>query len=82
MGMGLLFTTADPEELRLLGTWLNELGGGKQRERSAPAQMPADAAKDNDHTLRDIVSDLISVLVRKSVVNDSEGKAMLRKLSG
>ena len=27
--MGLLFTTAEPEQLRVLGSWLNELSGGK-----------------------------------------------------
>src|ERR1700737_782191 len=29
MGMGLLFTKADPEQLLLLGTWLAELDHGK-----------------------------------------------------
>jgi hypothetical protein len=28
MGMGLLFTTAEPDQLRVLGSWLNELNGG------------------------------------------------------
>ena len=32
MGMGLLFTTAEPDQLRILGSWLNELSGGRTNE--------------------------------------------------
>jgi PilZ domain len=32
MGMGLLFTTAQPEQLRQLGIWLGELGGERSAE--------------------------------------------------
>jgi hypothetical protein len=82
MGMGLLFTTAEPEQLRLLGMWLGELGGGKWREPDAPNLMQQpDSAKNTDHELRDIFRELITLLSRKDIVNDSEGKALLRKLS-
>ena len=30
MGMGLLFTTAEPEQLRVLGSWLSELSGRRK----------------------------------------------------
>jgi hypothetical protein len=83
MGMGLLFTTAEPEGLRLLGAWLSHLGGGKQRERDESDLLAQpDVPKNTDHKLRDVVSDLIVALIRKSVVSDSQGKTMLRKLSG
>lgn len=82
MGMGLLFTTTEPEQLRLLGTWLGELAGGKQGVPDAPhLQLQLDAAKNTDHMLRDTLAELITLLSRKSIVSDSEGKAMLRKLS-
>ncbi len=82
MGMGLLFTTAEPEHLRLLGTWLCELGGGKPDEPHVPnlIQQP-NTVNNTDHELRDIFGELITLLSRKDIVNDSEGKALLRKLS-
>src|SRR5208282_6580734 len=35
MGMGLLFTTAEPHQLQVLGKWLSELSGGKVAEQVA-----------------------------------------------
>ena len=84
--MGLLFTTAEPEQLRVLGLWLGELAGGKAGEQDSPylslqiggAIEPAD---DAEHDLRMIVSELVALLNGKRVLNDSEGMALLRKLS-
>ena len=82
MGMGLLFTTSDPDQLLLLGTWLAELDQGKQRDTVAPAlQLQADTAKHTDHELRNIFTELVTLLSRKNIMNDSEGMALLRKLS-
>src|ERR1700687_1199177 len=82
MGMGLLFTTSDPDQLLLLGTWLAELDQGKQRDTVAPAlQLQADTAKPPDHELRNIFTELVTLLSRKNIMNDSEGMALLRKLS-
>jgi len=82
MGMGLLFTTADPDQLLLLGTWLAELDAGKQHDPVAPwLQLQADTSKNTNHELRDVIIELITLLSRKNIVNDSEGMALLRKLS-
>jgi PilZ domain len=82
MGMGLLFTTADPDQLLLLGTWLAELNEGKHRDTVAPAiQLPADTSNNTDHDLRNIFIELVTLLSRKNIMNDSEGMALLRKLS-
>ena len=82
MGMGLLFTTAEPEQLRLLGMWLRELGGEKSETKEAAILtiQPA-TVKSADGELQNIVGELVSLLVRKNVMNDSEGQAILRKLS-
>jgi PilZ domain len=82
MGMGLLFTTAEPEQLRLLGVWLRELGGGKSETKEAanPAIQPV-TVQSVDRELQNVVNELVSLLMRKNVVNDSEGQAILRKLS-
>jgi hypothetical protein len=86
MGMGLLFTTAEPEQLRVLGLWLGELAGGKAGEADSPylnveISRAVEPADDGDHDLRKVVSELVALLNSKRVLNDSEGMALLRKLS-
>ena len=82
MGMGLLFTTAEAEELRMLGMWLGELAGAGQRQPSAPnIELQSDTPKSTGYDLRDVFSELITLLRRKNVLIDSEAEALLRKLS-
>jgi hypothetical protein len=82
MGMGLSFTTAEPEQLRLLGSWLDDLDGGKERAPNSPdVEMQIDSAKTPEPVLRDIIADLIVGLSRKDILNDPEVNALLRKLS-
>jgi hypothetical protein len=86
MGMGMMFTTTEPDQARVLDAWLAELGGlihlepdpAKQGETTPEALDPAPAV---DQELRDIVRELIVVLSRKSIVGDVEAMAMMRKLS-
>lgn len=82
MGMGLMFTSTEPDQVRVLESWLNELSGGTLVESDAPApEAPVEIARGADQELRDIVRELIVVLNRKSVVGDAEAMAMMRKLS-
>lgn len=82
MGMGLMFTSTEPDQVRVLESWLNELSGGTLVEPDAPApEAPVEIAGGADQELRDIVRELIVVLNRKSVVGDAEAMAMMRKLS-
>jgi hypothetical protein len=89
MGMGMMFTTTEPDQVRLLEAWLNELSTGIHIELGpdpaaldAPApEAPSEAAAGADQELRDIVRELIVLLNRKSMVGDAEAMAMMRKLS-
>jgi hypothetical protein len=82
MGMGLLFTTAEPEQLRVLGSWLNELSGGKLAgEEQSNLFLQPGTATSTDVELRKIVSELIALLNGKNILSDSEGMGLLRKLS-
>ena len=82
MGMGLLFTTAEPEQLRVLGSWLNELSGGRVYEEEASNLfIQPESAKSTEVELRKIVSELIALLNGKNMLNDSEAMGLLRKLS-
>ncbi len=85
MGMGLLFTTAEPDQLRILGSWLHELSGGRiEEEEQSNLFLQRDTAKSPDaelQELRKVVSELVAMLNGKNILNDSEGMALLRKLA-
>lgn len=82
MGMGLLFTTAEPDQLRVLGSWLNELSGGKvDGEEQSNLFLHPEIAKGTDSDVRKIVSELIALLNGKNLLNDSEAMGLLRKLT-
>ena len=91
MGMGMMFTTTEPDQVRVLEAWLNELSGGIPLEpESVPLPPPLDVpmpaapvetAARADMELRHIVRELIVLLNRKSIVGDAEAMAMMRKLS-
>ncbi|HEY4951379.1 MAG TPA: PilZ domain-containing protein [Candidatus Acidoferrales bacterium] len=89
MGMGMMFTTTEPDQIRVLEAWLNELSGGtplKPEPDPLPLDVPmpaapAETAASTDQELRDIVRELIVLLNRKSLVGDAEAMAMMRKLS-
>ena len=87
MGMGMMFTTMEPDQARVLDGWLAELGGlihlapDKATLDAATPAVVVEAAPVVDQELRDIVRELIVVLSRKSIVGDVEAMAMMRKLS-
>lgn len=81
MGMHVMFTAVEPEQLWTLETWLDELRGQPQTERQAPEQPEwAPAAEISHEQQHHVLSDLITALVHKGVLTHSEGTAMLRKL--
>jgi PilZ domain len=81
MGMGLSFTTAEPEQLVMLGAWLDELGGGEHSEQNPPNPEPQlGVGKALDYELRDAFMELIVLLSRNGILNDSERQTLLRKL--
>jgi hypothetical protein len=84
MGMGLLFTTAEADQVEQLELWLRELSGEKVAVPRTAAKRVVEAKKANGSSepeLRQIVSELIAQLNGKGVLDDSEAMALLRKLS-
>jgi hypothetical protein len=83
MGMGLAFTKIEPERLLVLEGWLRELSGeskqsAKALEDDEPASSPVATSAGNEQ--RNVLNELIVTLIRKQVLTDAEGKALLRKL--
>ena len=86
MGMGLMFTSIEPEHLPVLKRWLAELSGEAHSEPAAAKQeKPADEANGSIRPHREqnyVLNELIIALMRKHVLSDVEGKTLLQKLLG
>lgn len=84
MGMGVAFTSIVPQQMRIFQKWLDELRGESPREQAAsPAEALPDqtAAQENlTAEAQPVLADLLQVLMKKGVLSEDEGKAMLRKL--
>ncbi len=87
MGMGLMFTAIEPEQRWMLEKWLAALRGAPSPV-SESAEEPTDsgipeqkeAAKGTNSEQSYVLNELIIALMRKRVLTDAEGKALLQKL--
>ena len=81
MGMGLAFTKIEPSQIPVLDRWLAELGGEAAPEPpAAKAEEQDKAATGSNDEQRYVLNELIIMLIRKKVLTDAEGKALLHKL--
>lgn len=81
LGMGLMFTSAEPEQLWVLERWIAELGGAPTAVPEVREQADRKAPEKNvKHEQYYVLNELIIALMRKGVLTDAEGKAMLEKL--
>ncbi len=78
MGMGIAFTRIEPDQKALLEKWLAESSG----ESSPAPKVPEfhDTSQEASLPERHILSQLISLLVKKGILNEAEGSALLREL--
>jgi hypothetical protein len=81
MGMGVAFISAIPRQFRIFLKWLNELTGESLPEPEPPERIEPDAGVANSTKNPDFVlRELLIVLMKKGVLSEGEGKAMLQKL--
>lgn len=78
MGMGLVFTTSESEQLRVLDVWLAELSGEAGSADSPPLRF--DVTQSTEQVSDRVLVDMILLLIHKAVITEPEGKAMLQKL--
>ncbi len=81
MGMGLAFTKIEPERMQVLEEWLRELSGesppqANALEEDTAGPVEASAGSESKYVL----NELIVTLIRKRVLTESEGNALLKKL--
>jgi hypothetical protein len=82
MGMGVVFISAAPQQLRIFQNWLNESTGKslphlEPSEKSEADPVVTNITKDTDFVLRD----LRITLMNKRVLSEIEDKAIVQKLS-
>ncbi len=90
MGMGVMFTVIEPEQRWTLEKWLAELRGEPatapetQQPKNGHPAHPSETAKDSNFGTSSepsyVLNELIITLMRKRVLTDAEGKALLQKL--
>ena len=81
MGMALMFTKIEPERQQVLEKWLAELRGEVSPEAEALERDGLEHIEESANgEQRYVLNELIIALMRKRVLTDAEGKAMLQKL--
>ncbi len=85
MGMGLAFTTVEPDQLWVLEKWLGRLSGELPPELHEPdsgetfMHEPVHQASQSAEP-GFVLNELIITLMRKHVLSETEGKQLLQKL--
>lgn len=79
MGMGIGFIGVQPEHQKKLETWIAELSGQLEPIYEEPELHGS--IQRFARSERDILSQLISMLIRKGMLAPSEGSALLHELS-
>jgi hypothetical protein len=80
MGMGLAFTEVKPEHQAVLQAWVAELSGEALPKFDVAAAGPESGEISSVLNLQQALNELINLMVRKKVINESEGSALLRQL--
>jgi hypothetical protein len=80
MGMGIAFTGVKPEHRDILRSWIAELSGEAPVEPPEHVTEPQAPNSEGDTKLRLAMNELITLLVRKKVVSESEATALLRAM--
>lgn len=80
MGMGLSFTSVEPDQLFVLEKWLGNLSG-KMPPELVTHEPPEHAQQEAGRAEAGFVlNELIIALMRKQILSESEGKQLLQKL--
>ena len=78
-GMGLSFTEVKPEHQAVLQTWVDRLSGKRLPESHAAAGRESEMLP-TLLNLQQVLNELVNMMVRKKVINESEGSALIRQI--
>ena len=82
MGMGVAFTNVKPEYQTVLKTWVDELSGEKLPEQETTTGPPPtqDELSPAMLNLREAMTGLINLMVRKKFITEVEGTGLMRQI--
>jgi len=80
MGMGLAFIEVKPEHQAVLQAWAAELSGEALPKFDVAAAGPESGNLSTVLSLQQVLNELVSLMGRKKLINETEGTALLRKL--
>lgn len=80
MGMGLAFTQINPESQALLQKWVGELSGEQLPDLPLPVASDEPNRLSEILNLQQVLNELISLMIRKKVIDQNEGAGLLRQI--
>jgi hypothetical protein len=80
MGMGLKFTTVEPEQIEVLEKWISELSGAPSKYETPSEDDLGFVPQITGSAPSYVVNEIIMALMRKGILSDQEGKTMIQKL--
>ena len=80
MGMGLAFTEIRREQQSVLRAWIADLSGQQPYEPSVSATESETEGIEASANVRFVLNELITLLVRKSILTEDEGAGLFRQL--
>jgi hypothetical protein len=80
MGMGLAFTEVKPEHQAVLEAWVAELSGEALPKFDVGSAGPESGNLSSVLSLQQVLNELVGIMVRKKLIDETEGAALLRKI--
>jgi PilZ domain-containing protein len=81
MGMGVKFKELEPAQILILEKWLSELSGASPPEDESSEESLETVGETSRNESSYVLNEVIIALMRKGILTDGEGKAMLQKLA-
>lgn len=81
MGMGVAFVSAEKDQIRIYRNWINQLSGNASPAPDLLGDGQGSGASADLHEEQYyVLNDLVIALMRKGVLTEADGKAMLKRL--
>jgi hypothetical protein len=80
MGMGLAFKEIKPEHEDVLRSWIADLSGEQPPEPATSTSERETEATEVNANVRLVLNELITLLVRKGMITETEGARLLRQM--
>ena len=82
MGMGISFNEPEPAHAAILKSWIDELSGAVPAGfEPSDSDAPTSAQSAHKDAQLHVLQELITALMRKNTLTETEGKALLQYLS-